>query len=136
MKKLLTLLILATVSLSACQTPQPQEPLPEQQEGTAEYANYSTEKVQEALAQGQTTILFFHAAWCPTCRAAEEEFIDNNTLPENITILKLDYDTEKELKQKYGITYQHSFVQIDENLEVVKKWNGGGIALIKQELNI
>jgi hypothetical protein len=33
--------------------------------------------------------------------------------------------TEKELAKKYGITYQHTFVQIDSTDQVVTKWNGG-----------
>jgi thioredoxin-related protein len=34
---------------------------------------------------------------------------------------------EKELAKKYGVTYQHTFVQIDAEGNEVTKWNGGKI---------
>lgn len=42
-------------------------------------------------------------------------------------LFKTDYDTEKALKQKYGITYQHTFVYVDKDGKQIKKWNGGAI---------
>jgi hypothetical protein len=44
-----------------------------------------------------------------------------------VTVLKIDYDSNTQLKQKYGVTYQHTFVQIDNNESLVTKWNGGDI---------
>jgi thioredoxin-related protein len=32
---------------------------------------------------------------------------------------------EKDLAKKYGITYQHTFVQIDSKGNEITKWNGG-----------
>ncbi len=79
-------------------------------------------------------ILFFYANWCPTCRPADANFKANaNKIPKNVTLLRVNYndtDTdqdEKGLAETYGITYQHTFVQIDENGNVVMKWNGGQI---------
>ena len=89
------------------------------------YVNYSEENLQKAQIEGRT-VLFFHAKWCPTCKAAEKDITENITeLPEDITILKVDYDTETELKDKYAITYQHTFVQIDEEGNELAKWAGG-----------
>ena len=34
---------------------------------------------------------------------------------------------KKELAQKYSITYQHTFVQIDAEGKEITKWNGGKI---------
>jgi hypothetical protein len=39
----------------------------------------------------------------------------------------VDYDNSKDLQKKYGVTYQHTFVQIDENGEALSKWNGGDV---------
>jgi len=73
-------------------------------------------------------IYFFHAKWCPTCKAANEEFMQNSgRIPSDVILFKTDYDTEKELKTKYGITYQHTFVYVDSGGSEIKKWNGGGI---------
>ncbi len=42
------------------------------------YMNYDEMKVNEALASGQKVVLFFHASWCPTCRALDSAI--NNDL--------------------------------------------------------
>lgn len=78
--------------------------------------------------QNRKRILFFHASWCPTCRAANAEFEANlDKLPAGVVLLKTDYDSQTELKKKYGITYQHTFVLVDAQGNALKKWNGGGL---------
>ena len=79
-------------------------------------------------------VLFFYANWCSTCRPADAGFRENeNKIPEDVVVVRINYndtDTdneEKELAQKYGITYQHTFVQIDSEGNQIAKWNGGGI---------
>lgn len=74
-------------------------------------------------------VLFFHAKWCPTCKIADKEFVENSQkIPDDVVLFKTDYDTEKELIAQYGITYQHTFVYVDSEGNELKKWNGGGIA--------
>jgi len=46
-------------------------------------------------------------------------------IPENLTILKADFDSDLELRKKYGVVAQHTFVVVDENGEEIKKWVGG-----------
>jgi hypothetical protein len=46
-------------------------------------------------------------------------------IPEGVTILKADFDEDVELKEKYGVKIQHSFVQVDANGEAIAKWVGG-----------
>lgn len=67
-------------------------------------------------ATAGTKILFFHAPWCPQCRQAEES-IKSTTLPENLTIIKVDYDSRQDLRQKYGVTLQTTFVKVDDKGE-------------------
>ncbi|MFA5136193.1 MAG: thioredoxin domain-containing protein [Patescibacteria group bacterium] len=74
-------------------------------------------------------VLFFHAKWCPTCKIANEEFIQNSDkIPADVILFKTDYDMENDLKSKYDITYQHTFVYVDIQGKEIIKWNGGGIA--------
>ncbi len=71
-------------------------------------------------------VLFFHASWCPSCRGLSANIEANrDAIPAGLTILKLDYDREVELKKKYGVTYQHTLVQVDANGNLIKKWSGG-----------
>lgn len=48
----------------------------------------------------------------------------SENIPDGLTILKADYDIEKDLKKKYGVTYQHTLVQVDKAGNIIKKWNG------------
>ena len=91
---------------------------------------YSPAALATATEKGRT-VLFFSAAWCPTCKSAKQDISRNFTkLPKDLTILDLDYDTEKDLKKKYGITTQHTLVQVDTDGSEITKWIGGGVATI------
>lgn len=77
---------------------------------TGMYIPYSA----EALAEAQGTILlFFHASWCPQCREIERT-INEGGVPHNVTVLKVDYDSNQALRQKYGVTLQTTFVKVDK----------------------
>jgi len=100
--------------------------------GDSRYVEYSS----TILAQTATNkrVLFFYANWCPTCRPADASFQQNESkIPQDVTLIQVNYndtDTdaeEKALAQKYGVTYQHTFVQIDAQGNEVTKWNGGQI---------
>jgi len=72
-------------------------------------------------------IVFFHASWCPACIEHEKDIISSG-VPEGITVFKADFDSDTDLRQKYGVNVQSTFVHIDSNGEVVKRWPfGGGI---------
>lgn len=73
----------------------------------------------------EKTVLFFHADWCPSCRSADSDITANQgDIPAGLTVQKVDYDSETELRQKFGVTTQHTFVEIDGEGELVKKWSG------------
>lgn len=87
------------------------------------YEAYAPEKL--ALASEGDVVLFFKADWCPSCRALDSDITANrDAIPEGVTILDVDYDDEIELKKKYGITTQHTFVQVDAEGNAIKKWTG------------
>lgn len=97
-----------------------------------QYVGYSKDVLNQS-ATGRR-VLFFYANWCPTCRPADTNFNNNgDKIPQDTTLIRVNYndsDTdveEKDLAAKYGVTYQHTFVQIDGNGAVVTKWNGGQI---------
>ena len=67
-------------------------------------------------------VLFFHAPWCPTCKVANAEFDSRaSEIPDGVILFKVDYDSETELKKRYNITYQHTFVLLDGGGTEIKK---------------
>lgn len=87
-------------------------------ETSGQYTEYSEESF--ASAKGQK-ILFFHAPWCPQCRSIEKEILSQD-IPSDLTIFKVDYDTNQDLRKKYGVTLQTTFVKIDDNKELIDKY--------------
>lgn len=108
-----------TSPTSETSTPAPTEEVPSDgEEGVAgQYVEYSEEAVNTTDGR---RVLFFHADWCPQCRALEAD-IKANDLPADMTIFEVDYDTETELKQRYGVTLQTTVVEVDENGNEVAK---------------
>lgn len=89
------------------------------------YVAYDAGQIAQAATDG-TAILFFHAPWCPTCSALNKDIEAHvNDIPAGVTIFKTDYDTNTELRQKYGVTYQHTLVVVDANGNQLDKWSGG-----------
>lgn len=88
------------------------------------YEAYSPEKI--ARAKEGKVVLFFRASWCPTCRALDSNIRANlEDIPGGLSILHVDYDNSTALKQKYGVTYQHTLVQVDASGNQITKWTGG-----------
>ncbi len=71
-------------------------------------------------------ILDFSATWCPSCRKfkkdVEKSLMD---IPSDLTIVLVDYDSNKDLRQQYGVKQQHTFVQIDNQGNAITMWSGG-----------
>lgn len=87
------------------------------------YQVYSADKL--ALADTGSVVLFFKASWCPTCKTLDSDIKANLAkIPKGLTILEVDYDSNAALKQKYGVTYQHTFVQVDSKGTQITKWSG------------
>jgi thiol-disulfide isomerase/thioredoxin len=87
---------------------------------------FTTLEAAEALATKHPTVLFFAADWCPYCQADLKDINPNGKRLGDVTILVANYDTATELKAKYGITVQNTFVQIDPAGVQRAIWNGGG----------
>lgn len=85
-------------------------------------ANYETYD-EWSLWEAENTILFFHASWCGSCKKTHDSLSETG-LPDNVKVLKVDFDTAMDLKKKYEIVKEHTFVQVDKNGEMIKKWSG------------
>ncbi len=88
----------------------------------------------EALAAKAPTVLFFAADWCPSCQSDLKDINANGKRLGKVNVVVVDYDKSAELKTKYGITAQDSFVQIGSMGEKLAVWNGGGVDGILKNL--
>jgi thiol-disulfide isomerase/thioredoxin len=87
------------------------------------YADYDPAKLSNA--QYGKVILFFHASWCPSCRGLENDIKRNvSSIPENMLILKVDYDSNQDLRKKYQIASQHTLVQVDASGQKIETNQG------------
>lgn len=90
--------------------------------GDQVYQDYTAAR-KAALHGSKPYVLFFHANWCPICRVMESSITaELDTFPVGTNILKANYDTEKALKDEFGIRVQSTIVVLDAGGEVV--WKG------------
>jgi thiol-disulfide isomerase/thioredoxin len=76
-----------------------------------------------AYHEAGDVVLFFNASWCPTCQATVKS-LDADGAPAGLTVVSVDFDNSAELREKYGVTVQHTFVQVDEAGSELAKFTG------------
>ena len=97
------------------------EKLIDDADANGSYEEYAPEKI---VANGGA-VLDFYAPWCPSCRALEKNILAHSSdIPAGVVILKVDYDTQKDLAKKYGVVQQHTLVQVDQDGTMINKWVG------------
>jgi len=82
---------------------------------------YSAAALAAAERAGQPVALHFHADWCPTCRAQDktlQKLKDEKGL--DITVLTVDYDTEKDLEKRFNVRMQSTIVVLKGPKEVAR----------------
>ncbi|HRH93211.1 MAG TPA: fasciclin domain-containing protein [Candidatus Peribacteria bacterium] len=83
----------------------------------AEYGVYT----EGVVGNGKTSVLFFHATWCPECKKSDAELAQiYGAGKATLSTYRVDYDTSGPLKQKYGVVTQHTFVVIDGTGKAIK----------------
>jgi thiol-disulfide isomerase/thioredoxin len=85
----------------------------------SKYVEYSNNILENNA--NKSRVLFFYANWCPTCIPADVNFKENaSSIPEEVLLIRVNYNDnettqdEKDLAKEFGVTYQHTFVQIDQ----------------------
>ena len=114
---------------ATAQTPTPAESEQPSSEaapsGPGSYISLADYEADKSAYASTDVVLFFNAAWCSTCREARDNIeADLAGIPSDLTIVVVDFDTATDLRQKYGVTVQHTFVQIDAEGTELAKWSG------------
>lgn len=99
-----------------------------------EFVAYTASQFAD-LEGSQGFAVFFHADWCPTCIGLEKDLEANiGSFPRGAKILEANFDTELDLRKKYGVNVQSTVVIIDKNGNEVKTLAAPSAAEIKAEL--
>jgi thiol-disulfide isomerase/thioredoxin len=89
------------------------------------YIDYAAYAADPSMYSAGKVVLFFHAGWCPKCQETDKNLSgDPASLPAGLTVVKADFDSETDLRQKYGVGVQHTFVQVDVDGQQLAKWTG------------
>jgi thioredoxin 1 len=67
---------------------------------------------QADQTQNRPVVIWVHAPWCPVCRAQEKTITQLLATPsyKGVTVLKIDFDTQKPLWTKFGATMQSTLI--------------------------
>ena len=128
---------LTVLLLASCASPVPAErkakPEPvattEAPEGvyanTTGYISYETYAAAPDNYSASNVVLFYNAYWCSTCKAARDGFEAGlSEMPEDLTIVLVDFDENTEMRKKHDVIVQHTFIQIDSAGKELQRWYG------------
>ena len=66
--------------------------------------------------------LYFHAEWCPECRALEADIKANlSDIPAGVVIFKIEYDDYQDLRQRWQVLRQTTVVSVDAQGEKIQE---------------
>ncbi|WP_371174034.1 thioredoxin domain-containing protein [Buchananella felis] len=102
---------------------------------SASYVTYADYKAAKEKFAGNKIVLFFNASWCPACRSITEAIsADPSLVPAGTTLVSVDYDQHTDLRQQYGVTMQHTFVELDAKEMQVRQWASTSVDDLLKEL--
>lgn len=81
---------------------------------------YNATQYQQSLAAGKPVVVYFHADWCPTCRAQQPivDRLSKESAFAPLTIFVADFDTETALEKSLKVNHQSTFVVFKQGHEV------------------
>lgn len=100
------------------------------------YVEYSDTTLTKAKQNGKAVLFFAATKWCTTCSALDLELKKRSqSLPQEVTVLKIDYDNDSHSKTLYQVTTQHTMILLDQNGREKKRWIGGNFDALVQNIN-
>ncbi len=94
------------------------------QQGNSSSSSESSEEVSGsysdytigALDEPGKKVLFFWASWCPFCQENHDRLLNlYNENTYDVSVLKINYDTETELRTQFSVASQDTFILLDED---------------------
>ena len=88
----------------------------------ANVAPFTQAAFEQDQAAGDPILIAIHAKWCPTC-AAQKPIIQEiaaEGAPENLKVLLVDFDTQKDVVRELGATMQSTIVVFHGKQEMAR----------------
>lgn len=89
---------------------------------TAARLPFNQAQYEQAVAADKPVVVYFHADWCPTCRA-QQPIIDKllgEPQFKPVTLFEADFDTETALEKALRVTQQSTFVVFKQGHEATR----------------
>jgi thiol-disulfide isomerase/thioredoxin len=85
-----------------------------------DFRTYSADAFQSATSEGKTTLLFFHAPWCPVCKAQEPKVLAFLGKHQDVVAFRIDYDSNVALRQQFSVQKQSTLILYHGAKEVAR----------------
>ena len=93
----------------------------DQMSQTNDFKPYTAEAVKAAMGEGKTTLLFFHAPWCPVCKAQEPKVkAQLGGAHKDVVAFKVDFDSNVALRKELKVDKQSTLILYQGMQEVAR----------------
>ncbi|MDD2766598.1 MAG: FAD-dependent oxidoreductase [Candidatus Moranbacteria bacterium] len=90
-----------------------------------QYVDYSPESYVFAKQSGRVVLFFAATTWCSNCVVLDQEIRERlNELPQDVIVVKVDFDKDREMKIKHKVTLQTTLILLGSEGKEVKRWIG------------
>jgi|GEM_PF-3021416 len=80
---------------------------------------------EQYLVKGTPTVFFFHAEWCPACRAFKPTLEEVEGKFAGVKVLKMNVDEQKDLTKTFKVSSIPSLFFFDKDGKFVESTTGG-----------
>jgi thiol-disulfide isomerase/thioredoxin len=95
----------------------------------ARYITLATYNTDPNRYSNYKKVYFFHASWCPICQKIDKDLTrSTDSVPSDTLIIKTDFDNTPDLRKKYGVTTQYTFVQVDDAGNEISQWSATSLS--------